>query len=387
MANKRNNLKMIHGVSLLVGTIVGVGMFGLPYIAAQVGFLPLVIYLCGGAAIVIAIKLVYGAVIIASDGKKRLPGYVRDYFGKKWSMAALINFLFGLYGSQLVYIIIGGNFLHGLLSPIFPISQFAATLIFFIVGSFLIYRGLESVAEVEFFMLIFLILIIFLFFIISIGNIRIVNFSGYNLNKIFLPYGIVFFSLMGVSILPEIKEIFLKGEKEDNYSKKGKKDFQKTIIYSVLISLIIYIIFILTVLGVSGKNTSPEAFSGLQSILSNKIIYLGYIFGFLTVFTSYLSVGLTIEKSFIYDYGLKHKNAFVLTCLIPFLLFLTQFNNFLAIIGFLGTITFGIDGCIIFTLYFKIKKMGKLKESVINNFAAYALVIMFLAGIILSLKF
>lgn len=377
--------KIIFAISTLVGTIVGVGMFGLPYVAAQVGFLPMVIYLCGGAVIVIALSLVYGDVIIGSDGKKRLPGYVENYFGKKWSIASLVNFLFGLYGSQLAYIIIGGKFLHNLIFPIFPISQFAATMIFFAIGSFLIYKGIKSVSETEFFMLIFLVFIIFAFSFISFGKINVANFSGYHIDKIFLPYGIVFFSLMGLSILPEIKEMFLTGEKTNNYSEKGKKNFKKTIIYSVLISLVIYIIFVAVILGVSGKNTSLEAFGGLKTILSNKIIYLGYIFGFLSVFTSFLSAGLTIEKSFVYDYGLKHNKAFILASIVPLALFLAGFKNFLYIVSILGTITFGVDGFFVFGLYFKIKNMGKIKNS-ITNYTAWLLIIMFLVGIFLTLK-
>ncbi|MFH1192034.1 MAG: aromatic amino acid transport family protein [bacterium] len=382
----KDTKKIIFAISTLVGTIVGVGIFGLPYIAAQAGFWPIIIYLCGGAVIVIAISLIYGAVIIGSDGKKRLPGYVKEYFGGKWSIISLLNFLFGLYGSQLAYIIIGGKFLQGLIFPIFPISQFAATMFFFIIGSALIYKGIKLVEKTEFFMLIFLFFIILIFFFISFGKINPVNFSGYDMNKMFLPYGIVFFSLMGLSILPEIKEMFLKGEKTNNYSEKGKKNFQKTIIYSVLISLFIYIIFIAVILGVSGKNTSIEAFSGLKNVLSDRIIYIGYIFGFLSVFTSFISVGLTIEKSFIYDYGLKYKKAFILASIVPLALFLAGFNNFLYIISILGTITFGIDGFFLFVLYFKIKKIGRIKDAIITNYTAWLLIIMFSVGIFLALR-
>ncbi len=382
----KDTKKIIFAISTLVGTIVGVGMFGLPYVAAQTGFWPMIFYLCGGAVIVIAISLIYGEIIIGSDGKKRLPGYVKDYFGKKWSILSLINFLFGLYGSQLAYIIIGGKFLQGLICPIFPISQSAATMFFFIIGSALIYKGIKSVAKTEFFMLVFLIFIILIFFFISFGKINTANFSGYDMNKIFLPYGIVFFSLMGLSILPEIKEIFLKGEKENNYSEKGKKRFKETIIYSVLISLVIYIIFIAVILGVSGKNTSMEAFSGLKSILSNKMLYIGYLFGFLSVFTSFLSTGLTIQKSFMYDYGVKYNKAFILASVIPLFLFLAGFNNFLYIVSILGTITFGIDGFFLFVLYFKVKKIGRIKDAIITNYTAWLLIIMFWVGIFLALK-
>ncbi|MFC1613454.1 aromatic amino acid transport family protein [Patescibacteria group bacterium] len=383
---KKNTKKIIYAVSMLVGTIVGVGMFGLPYVASKVGFMPMMFYLFGGAFVSIAISLVYGEVIMESDGKKRLPGYVNDYFGKKWGAVILINFLIAMYGSLLAYIIVGGSFLHGILSQFIPISLFLSTVIFFTFSSYLVYKGVKSIKQTEFLMLIVLLLVVFIFFFMSLGTINVVYFSGYDLSNIFLPYGVVIFSFMGISILPEIKEIFIKGKDEEKYSEKGKKNFKRAVCYSILIALFIYIIFVITVFGVSGGSTSMEAFSGLEPFMSNKIIFIGYIFGLLAVFTSYISIGLTVKKCLWYDYKINPKFASVLSCGIPFLLFLAGFKNFINIIGFVGTITFGIAGSAIFILYFKVKKMGKIEKSVITNYTAYMLIIMFWIGIFLALK-
>jgi len=383
---KKYTKKIIYAVSMLVGTIVGVGMFGLPYVASKVGFMPMMLYLFGGAFVSIAINLVYGEVIMESDGKKRLPGYVNYYFGRKWGAVVLINFLVGMYGALLAYIIVGGSFLHGLLSQFIPISLFSSTIIFFVFSSYLVYSGVKSIKQTEFLMLIVLIGVVFLFFFMSFGTINPVNFFGYNLNNIFLPYGVVLFSFMGISILPEIKEIFIKGKDEEKYSEKGKRNFKRTIYYSMSTVLIVYILFVIAVLGVSGSATSMEAFSGLEPFMSNKIIFIGYFFGLLAVFTSYISLGLTVKKCLWYDYKIKPKLACALSCLIPFVFFLAGFKNFINIISIIGTITFGIAGLFIFALYFKVKKMGKIEKSIVSNYTAWALIIMFLAGIFLAIK-
>lgn len=381
----QNKKRMLYAISVLVGTIVGVGIFGLPYVASVVGFWPMLLYLCGGAVVVYAVHLAYGQAVIAIPKKQRLPGQINDYFGKGWGSLVFINFLIGMYGSLLVYIIVGGQFLHGLLSPIFPLSVFTYTIIFFMLGVYLLYKDIKLISQTEFVMLIFLIILVLAFLFLSFRKIDITNFSGYNLKKIFLPYGIVIFSFWGASILPEIKEmLFTNGEIRSNLSKSQKK-FRYVILYSTIISFFIYLFFVIAVLGMSGKVTSTEAFAGLKPFLSGKIIYLGYIFGFLTVITSFLATGITIDKCFQYDYKVSKKLSFILTALIPLVFFLLKFNNFIDIINIVGTITFGIAGFFIFALYFRLNKLGKIKDRILSDLTIYILMIMFVIGIILAL--
>ncbi len=376
--------KILYAVSTLTGTIVGVGIFGLPYVASKTGFIPMFFYLCAGAIIVLAVHLIYLEVIMASEGNRRLPGYVMSCFGKKWGAAAFINFLFGMFGSLLVYIIVGGEFLKGLLSPIFPISLFWSSVIFFATGAILIYKDMKSIEKAEFSMLIFLIAIVMLFFFISFDKINILNFYGYDMHNIFMPYGIVLFSFWGTSILPEIKEIFQPGNKK--ISQADKNNLRSVNIISIGISFFVYLIFVITVLGVAGKATSMEAFSGLTAVFSKKILYLGYLFGFLTVFTSFLTSGLAVKNCICLDYNIGEKPAFLFSMLIPLILFFLKFNNFINIINFIGTITFGIAGLFIFSLYLKIKSGSKKEKFIISNFTACAMIILFLTGIFLSLR-
>ncbi|MFH0856606.1 MAG: aromatic amino acid transport family protein [bacterium] len=376
--------KILYAVSILAGSIIGVGIFGLPYIASKVGFWPIFFYLCGGAIIVLAVHLIYSQIIIARNRNERLPGQVNDVFGKKWGTLVFINFLLGLFASQLVYIIVGGKFLYGLVNLFYPASLTLCSLIFFVFGSFLIYKDIEYIAQAEFLMLIFLILIVFVIFFLSIPKINIANFARYDLKNIFLPYGIVIFSFWGTSILPEFIEMLAGKKRKKNQD--INKEATRANIYAILISLFTYLFFVIAVLGVSGAMTSMEAFEGLKPFFSQKIMYAAYLFGFLCVFTSFLASGLTIKKCFIFDYKLSNKLSFILSTSIPIFLFFLNFQNFISIINFIGNFTFGIAGISIFALYLKLKKTKKIKNYLFSNYTVYAMMILFLSGIILCFK-
>lgn len=378
----KDRIQTIYAISTMVGTIVGVGIFGLPYVAAQIGFIPMFFYLCGGAIIVLAVHLIYTQVILWLRTDYRLPGQVTEIFGKKWGMIAFINFLVGMLGSQLVYIIIGGKFLQALISIFSPISLNTAILIFFILGNILIYKDIKSIAETEFWMLLIQLVIILGLFIFSLAKIELTNFAGYDSTKLFLPYGIVIFSFWGTSIIPEIKSMFSKNLKKSEINKK----LLFTNIISISISFFIYLAFIITILGVSGTRTSVEAFEGIKPFFSPKIIYTSYLFGFLCVFTSFLTNGLTIKKCFQLDYEINKILAFILSSSVPIFLYILNFRNFINIINFIGTITFGIAGIFMFSLYLELKRTKKIGKIVIANSTACAIIILFILGIIMSFK-
>ncbi|TRZ81084.1 hypothetical protein D4R86_03285, partial [bacterium] len=100
------NLKIsFNAISIIIGTIVGVGIFGLPYAISKVGFLigiPLLILLSG---IVLYLHYLYGEIVLRTKRKQRLVGYAKKYLGGKGKSIATLSALFGLLGSQLAYLI------------------------------------------------------------------------------------------------------------------------------------------------------------------------------------------------------------------------------------------------------------------------------------------
>lgn len=338
MVIKKN---IVFGLSTLVGTIIGVGIFGIPYAAAKVGFWVACVFLVVLAVIIIAVNLFYAEVASKTKGMHRLPGYAGLYFGTPMKRVALIVATLSLFGSLLAYLIIGGQFL----ANIFHGSVFLYTAIFFLVGAFLIWQDQRSIGPVEFILLvIFLALGLFLF-VAGFSHIQTANLQSLNLNYLFLPYGVFLFSLWGTSIIPEIKE-----QVNDN------RALRKVIIWSVIISAAVYLFFMLVVVGVAGGRTTTDAISGLEGRLGSWVISVGYLFGILTTFTSFIALGLTMKKILWYDYGMPKRFAWLITCVVPLILYVAGLKNFIQVISLTGAVMLGLEGVIIIALYLHLKK-------------------------------
>ena len=124
-------------LSVFVGTIIGVGIFGLPWVAYKSGFFILLFYFLILGIVAIVVHLMLGDIILKTKGKHRFPGYVKEYLGSYWSRIAFFAICFGLFGSQLAYLVVGGVFLTNLLSPYLGGGILIYTLIFFALGSLL----------------------------------------------------------------------------------------------------------------------------------------------------------------------------------------------------------------------------------------------------------
>lgn len=369
--------KSILGIVILSGAIIGVGFFSLPYITLQSGFLVVLAYFLFFSPIIILIHQLYGELAIATPDYKRLPGFAQIYLGKWGKNLALFSTIFGLLGSLLAYLIVGGEFLENLLSPMLGGSNFLYTLLYFLIGAIVIYLGVKIISKIELFGVIgfFLILILIFFQAKNVININNLFLDSGNINlfkKLFLPYGPILFSLWGASVIPEVEEML------------GEKKFllKKIIPISILITIFIYLFFICLVLGITGFQTTESALTGLQYVLNNKIASLGFIFGILTTFTSFIALGLTLKKIFWYDLKLNKNLAFLITCFLPLTLFLVGIKKFIPVISIVGGIAFSIDGILILLMY---KKQNKIKKSKIKNLLIYPLILIFFGGIIYEL--
>lgn len=356
-------MRFLKALAVFLGTIIGVGIFGLPYVAYKAGFFVVLVYFLFIPLIAICINLIYTQVILGTKKVLRLPGYVGEYLGEKWKKISFLVTGLGLIGALLAYLIIGGEFL----SFLFGGEPILYTLLFFIVGAYLIFRGVKSISGVEIFLLCALLIILFIFFIKAFAFIDITKFKTLDLKFLALPYGVILFSLGGTAIIPEIKEM-LKG---------SRSNLRKIIFTGIIITGLIYLFFIFIVLGAS-SNVSEEAISGLGKVIGTNIVKLGFAFGIITCFTSFLTLGLTLKKVLWYDFGLSKNLSWFLTCFTPLILFLLGIRKFIEVIGFTGAIALGLEGIIIVFLYraFAGKKFNPL---------LYFLAGIFFLGIILEI--
>ncbi|NUM25336.1 MAG: hypothetical protein HUU49_01795 [Candidatus Buchananbacteria bacterium] len=370
----------ILAVSMFCGTVIGVGMFGLPYVAAKVGFMPVLIYFGVIGLVMMVIQLMYGEICLRTREEHRLPGYVEIYLGKKYKFLPILSNSVGLYGANLAYILVGGTFLANLLIPIFGGGLFTYHMIFFAVGALLIYSGSGTIAKSEFVSMAVFFLVLLFLAVKSLPQIDIYNLleSDLSFKNLILPYGVILFSLSGMSVIPETREIL----------KTKFERLKNVIILGTLIPIITYLIFIITVLGVTGANTSTDALSGLVPFFDKKFLAAGFISGIIATFTSYLTIGTTIKKILWYDLKLSHLISSGLAIFVPLALYLLGLQNFLTIVAFTGAVTMGIDVVLIALVYLKAQKLGDRKpeyQALVPKTALYFLIGLFLIGVVLNL--
>lgn len=346
---------------------MGVGLFGLPYVGAQAGFGLLVVYLLIGGVIALTVNRMYASVATHTGGLHRLPGYAALYLGRWGKPTALVVKLLALYGALLGYLIIGGQFLANLLNG----SVILYTFIFFILAAFLIWQGARSVGPVEFILLfIFLGVVVFLFFS-GIGEVVTQHLRGVHWDKFFLPYGVVIFSLWGAPIVPEVKEQ-LKG---------NLKKITWVISVGLLFCVAVYLSFSLLVVGISGAQTTPDALSGLTGALGPIALKIGYIFGIITTFTSFITLGMTVQKLFWYDYQMTKFVAWLLAACVPMALFIVGVQDFISVISITGAIMLGFDGILVILVFLSLKRRQQSIHLPRYRVAGITLLIMLLLGI------
>jgi len=321
-------------------------------------------YLIVLGGLVALIHYLFGKVAVATPDFLRLPGYARFHLGKWGKRVSLLSAIVGILGALLAYLIVGGEFLESLLGPVFGGGNLFYSLIYFMAGFLIIFFGIKIVSKIEFWGMALFFIVLAIIFFNGFPHIKIENlFFKSNISLFFLPYGPILFSLWGASIIPEVEEML--GEK--------KELLKKIIPVSVLILILIYSLFIILILGITGASTTESALTGLKDFLGPGLFSLGIVLGLLATFTSFISLGLTLKKVFSYDLKVNNHVSLAITCFVPLILFLIGIKSFIPVISFVGGITIGIDGILILLMYNKISR---------RKFLVLPLALVLLGGII-----
>ena len=158
--------------------------------------------------------------------------------------------------------------------------------------------------------------------------------------------------------------------------------------------IIVYIIFALIVVGITGINTTDGAILGLANVLGNKILILGSVLGILTMTTSFIAVAFALIEMYRFDYKLKNKTSSILTCFIPMIIAMIMIhlhinNAFFKILDITGTFGGSLEGILIVFIWWKAKKLGDRKPEYVlgkHAFLGSILMLMFVLGMVYQLK-
>ena len=350
------NRNYICAIAVLSGTIIGAGLFAVPLVVSKAGLVPFLLFLPFLAVVQFFLHTIYAEIILSSDQRHRLAGYVGVYCGSRAKNWALLFSIIGKHGAILAYIILGGSFLYALLNPVFGGSLFFYTVILYLIQSVIVFFGLRLIAGVELALSTALVILVLLIAFKSYPYFDLGNFALVNKDSIFLPYGPIFFAVGGQVAIPEICRM-LRAEKEK---------IRGVIAWGTFIPAVFVFIFVLVVVGVTGNNTTSDALVGLQGYFDNGIIIFALIFGLLTVITSFLINSQSLREVYWWDIRINNNLSWLLACGTPFLLYLLGVSDLTKVIGLTGSVIGGVFGVILILLLLKVKNV-RSKSPVINN--------------------
>jgi len=376
--NILKNKSFLSATAVLIGTMVGVGVFGIPFAFAKAGFWVGFSFLIFISFTTLLLNLMYGEIVLRTHDEHQITGYTEKYLGPWFKRAIFFSIALALYSALLVYVVLAGDFLNNIFSSVFYASPTTYSLLFFLVISVLVLLGIKRISWVELFLVGLYAVVILLIFGVGINKIGLSNFGGIQSEFWFLPYGVLLFALAGFSAIPIQRDI-LRGQ---------EKYLKKSIWLAVFLVSMLYLIFAFTVVGVSGSITTPDAISGLYEFLGGKIIFLGSLFGILAVSTSFLMLGSAFLDMFHLDYDVPRKGAWLLVLAPPLVLFLGGLRTFIDIISLAGSVAIGLEGIVLTFVYIKAKSKGdRVPEYSLElpRFLYYLLIFVFGAGIVYAL--
>ncbi|MBI4714001.1 hypothetical protein HY771_02340 [Candidatus Uhrbacteria bacterium] len=371
-----SQIKFLRSVGIMVGAIIGVGVFGLPYAFSQVGLAVGLSELFAMGILLTILQLMQAEVVVQTEERHRLAGYVREYLGKGWSRITLIAMAAGVWGAMIAYMIVGGKFLFFLASPIFGGTEFAYSLILAGIASALIYRGLAFASRVEV-GIVCALLFLFIFMILAgLSNIDPAVYLVSKPENFFLPYGVIFFSLSGIGIVPEMRDVL---------GQRLQSRLGQAIIIGMSIIVFLYAAFATVVYGVTGSSTTQIAFDGLVPVLGATFGVSAALLGTLTIVSIYFILGIELLNTLKFDFLIKHKRAWALVVFVPVAIFLFGAREFIGVIGFVGAVFSGALGIIIALTYARLKQSKICREHKCVNFPhvlTWILILLFVGGIV-----
>ena len=341
--------KTSEAVFMITGMTIGAGVLGIPYVVAQVGLLPGLGFILVLGLVMLALNLLIGEITVRTGESLQLPGLAGKYLGG-WakSLMSLIIVLSG-YGALLAYIVGESE----TLSALFGGDALWWGVFFWSLGSFLVWRGLQTVKKVE---KIFSILVIGLITILSVYLLR--HFQPevvpyYNLSKMFLPYGVILFALHASPAIAEAHAL-LPG---------SQRHFRRAVILGTLIPIAVYMLFALAAVGAGGLSVTEVATVGLGQKFGDGVALLGNLFAIFAMGTGFFGFGVALKQTFVWDHKLSPWFSQFLVISIPLALFLLGLRSFIGILDLVGGLFIGVEAIIVALVFWRARQRGDLDAS------------------------
>lgn len=326
------------GAALLIGTIVGAGVFSLPYAYSLAGF-PL-----GVLSLIIAeVLLISTSLFLVEMGRRgdEIPDILERYLGKIGKFLTSISLILLTVGAISAYNRGIGESLEILTGLK---KEFLMALIIFFIATLSCF-GIRSIAGSEGILVSFLVAFMIFLSVFMIENINIKNLRYINPKYFFYALGASIFAASGYSAVPELLKI---GDKRKGYI---------SILLAHIFVFLLYFLFSMAFVGNFGKNTKQLAVENLTGSLE----IFGLITAVIAMLTSYIALAFVLYNVYKDSLKIPWHISLILTFVLPYFIAFFTGAGFADLISTTGGIAMPLTGLLVGLSYWKHsrKRLGK----------------------------
>ncbi len=337
----------------LIGTMIGVGMLGLPFAVVRVGVWFGMVELVLAALVCYLVLRLYGELIVLRGGKARFIQVIDKELGHFGTGVASIAYIGATFGALLAFLLFGGQFLRTVTFGIFPMTPTESSMVFFFLASILTIGGSLFIARVQRVLIPIFLFCICCLVVVAAPNATAAHFAlPASVDGLGLTFGVMLFSFHGMSALPEMRDIL------------GKKVslLSRSIGVGTMVVTAVYAAFILAVIGVTGAQTTENAIRGLSVLGSSFALFASGI-ALLVTFTVYTNVASALTNTFLYDLRMRFAHAWLLTAGIPLIAFFAGAQKISSVLSITGGILGSLTGIMMLIAYERARVSAELPKN------------------------
>lgn len=345
---------VLGGILLISGSCVGAGMLGLPIQTGLAGFLPSLL----SFLVVWLFMTTSGFMLLEANSwhpkDTNILTMISHSLGKIGRYVCWFFYLFLFYALLVAYMAASGNILSHFLSNYFQqtLAPYQLTVFFVLLFGVLIYKGTKTVDHANRFLMFFKIAAFVLILFLGSKFINIENLSYKNTPRTLSSIPILITAFGFHNMIPSLY----------TYMKGNVKRVKKSIIGGSIMSLIVYLLWQVLVLGIVPESqletalaSGKEASEMISLTINNPSVgIIAQVLGFFAILTSFLAQALSLSHFLVDGLDLKkshasHFGACVLTLLPPLVLAIFYPDLFYSALNFAGgictVVLFGIIPC------------------------------------------
>jgi len=340
----------------LIGTMIGVGLFGLPFAITQLGFgLGMAVFAIV-AMLTGTLALLYADLVMVRGGKSRFIHVVQRELGPFGTFVAGSSFLGGIYGALLAYCLFGGQFLRAFIWDVLPLTPTGATALFFVLACLGTVGGFLVVARLQRILLPIMFLAIGTLAIIALPHIHWEYFFTMGTGSIGASIGVMVFAMHGFSAVPEARDLL----------GRSAGLLPRTIFKAQWMVFAAYAVFIATIIGLTGPTTPENAIVALKNSLGTPVFIFASGLALITSLSAFMNVATSMTNTYLYDFRLRFIPSWLLTMIVPLVALILGASSLIGVLRITGGILSSLTAIMVLIAYERARMSAELPKNSLN---------------------